>query len=205
MLPCLLRDLRVSTEVPQQTRPICLRRNSRLSSVGAGLALGDALLAALGAGFVLLDGDDTSLLASGRACEPSHDGGSLAVVGGDGVCVHVEGERCFGMAQAVLHRLDVDAVAQELRRLGVPELVHDEVGEADLVSEALLAGLAPPGADHGGDVDKLKEAEPWLFGPGVAKGGAGSTGLPNAGAATDSDKQLRHFYEVAGVADDKKD
>lgn len=60
-------------------------------------------------------------------------------------------------------------------------------------------------ADHGGDVDKLKEAEPWLFGPGVAKGGAGSTGLPNAGAATDSDKQLRHFYEVAGVADDKKD
>ena len=60
-------------------------------------------------------------------------------------------------------------------------------------------------ADHGGDVDKLKETEPWLFGPGIAKGGAGSTGLPNAGAATDSDKQLRHFYEIAGVADDKKD
>lgn len=60
-------------------------------------------------------------------------------------------------------------------------------------------------ADHDGDVAKLKDAEPWLFGAGPAKGGAGSTGLPNAGAATDSDKQLRHFLEVAGVADDKKD
>ena len=43
------------------------------------------------------------------------------------------------MAQAVLDGLDVDAVAQELRGLGVPELMHDQVGEADLVPEALLA------------------------------------------------------------------
>ena len=60
-------------------------------------------------------------------------------------------------------------------------------------------------ADHGGDVEKLKAAEPWLFGQGGAPGtGAGSTGLPNAGAAKDSERQLKHFYEVAGVADDKE-
>lgn len=50
-------------------------------------------------------------------------------------------------------------------------------------------------ADHGNDIDKLKEAEPWLFegdGKHAAKGGTDTTGLPNAGAATDSGKQLKH-------------
>ena len=59
--------------------------------------------------------------------------------------------------------------------------------------------------DHGNDIDKLKEAEPWLFEPTgkhAAKGGTGTTGLPNAGAANDSGKQLRHFREVAGLSDD---
>lgn len=61
-------------------------------------------------------------------------------------------------------------------------------------------------ADHGGDVDKLREAEPWMFetsGGRTGGGGTGGTGLPNAGAAVDSDKQLRHFLDVAGVADKK--
>lgn len=63
-------------------------------------------------------------------------------------------------------------------------------------------------ADHGGDVDKLKEAEPWLFaaggGKGAAAAGSGSTGLPNAGTANSGDAQLRHFLDVAGVADEGK-
>lgn len=61
--------------------------------------------------------------------------------------------------------------------------------------------------DHGGDVEKLKASESWLFGAAASKpdgAGSGSTGLPNAGAAKDSERQLRHFYEVAGVVDDKE-
>ena len=66
--------------------------------------------------------------------------------------------------------------------------------------------------DHGNDVGKLKEAEPWLFEADGkhAKDGAGgnaaidTTGLPNAGAATDAGKQLKHWREVAGLTDDDK-
>ena len=62
-------------------------------------------------------------------------------------------------------------------------------------------------ADYGGDVDALKEAEPWLFEAAGkhAKGGAsgsGTTGLPNAGAASDEDKTLKHWREIAGLIDD---
>ena len=58
--------------------------------------------------------------------------------------------------------------------------------------------------DHGGDVDKLKEAEPWMFADAPAKQ-AGKTGLPNAGAAADEGKTLKHWREIAGLADDDKD
>lgn len=62
-------------------------------------------------------------------------------------------------------------------------------------------------ADHGNDVDKLKEAEPWLFeATGKhAKGGSagsGTTGLPNAGAASAEGKMLKHWREIAGLTDD---
>jgi hypothetical protein len=60
-------------------------------------------------------------------------------------------------------------------------------------------------ADHDNDVDKLKEAEPWLFEAGGkhAKGGnSGTTGLPNAGAASDEGKTLKHWREIAGLTDD---
>ena len=57
-------------------------------------------------------------------------------------------------------------------------------------------------------MDKLKEAEPWLFeatgkhGKGGNSGGSGTTGLPNAGAASDEGKTLKHWREIAGLADD---
>lgn len=62
-------------------------------------------------------------------------------------------------------------------------------------------------ADHDNDVDKLKEAEPWLFEASGkhAKGGSagsGTTGLPNAGAASDEGKTLKHWREIAGLTDD---
>ncbi len=58
-------------------------------------------------------------------------------------------------------------------------------------------------SDHGDDVDKLKEAEPWLFSSDDSKKAAqgGTTGLLNAGASSDSGKTLRHWCEVAGLTD----
>ncbi len=50
--------------------------------------------------------------------------------------------------------------------------------------------------DHGNDVDKLKEAEPWPFkatgkhAKGGSSGGSGTTGPPNAGAASDEGKAM---------------
>ena len=63
-------------------------------------------------------------------------------------------------------------------------------------------------SDHSNDVDKLKEAEPWLFeaggkhAKGGNAGGSGTTGLPNAGAASDEGKTLKHWREIAGLTDD---
>ena len=89
-------------------------------------------------------------------------------------------------------------------------------GESDRINFKLqLAGVRNVKAarallgDHGNDVDKLKEAESWLFeasGKHAKGGNAGSdtTGLPNAGAASDEGKTLKHWREIAGLTDDDK-
>lgn len=89
-------------------------------------------------------------------------------------------------------------------------------GESDRIDFKLqLAGVRNVKAscallsDHGNDVDKLKETEPWLFEAGGkhAKGGnagSGATGLPKAGAASDESKTLKHWREIAGLTDDGK-
>lgn len=81
-------------------------------------------------------------------------------------------------------------------------------GESDRVEfELKLAGCRNVKAaravleDHGGDVSALKEAEPWMFADAVSKQ-AGKTGLPNAGAAKDADRQMKHWREIAGLTDD---
>lgn len=61
-------------------------------------------------------------------------------------------------------------------------------------------------ADYDGDVDALKAAEPWLFETSQATSQQvakpkGKTGLPSAGAAVDSEKQLKHWREVAGLGE----
>ena len=55
--------------------------------------------------------------------------------------------------------------------------------------------------------EAAKNAEPWLFEASGkhAKGGSvgsGTTGLPNAGAASDEGKTLKRWREIAGLTDD---
>ena len=114
-------------------------------------------------------------------------------------------------------------VAEAAKNAETAEQLRGEIaelkaqGESDRIDFKLqLAGVRNVKAaravlgDHGGDVDALKEAEPWLFEAGGkhAKGGSagsGTTGLPNAGAASDEGKTLKHWREVAGLTDDDSD
>ena len=108
-----------------------------------------------------------------------------------------------------------NAEAAEQLRGEIAELKAQ--GESDRIDFKLqLAGVRNVKAarallsDHGNDVDKLKEAEPWLFdatgkhAKGGNAGGSGTTGLPNAGAASDEGKTLKHWREIAGLTDDDK-
>lgn len=81
-------------------------------------------------------------------------------------------------------------------------------GESDRIDFKLqLAGVRNVKAaravleDHGGDVDTLKEAEPWLFADVPAKQQGGKTGLPNAGTSTDAGKTMKRWRRLAGLDD----
>ena len=84
-----------------------------------------------------------------------------------------------------------------------------EQGESDRIDFALqLAGCRNVKAaravlgDHGGDIDKLRAAEPWMFADAPQKQ-TGKTGLPNAGAAKNADKQLKQWRDIAGLNDEE--
>ena len=113
-------------------------------------------------------------------------------------------------------------VAEAAKNAETAEQLRGEIaelkaqGESDRIDFKLqLAGVRNVKAarallgDHDNDVDKLKEAEPWLFeagkhAKGGSAGGSGTTGLPNAGAASDEGKTLKHWREIAGLTDDDK-
>ena len=111
-------------------------------------------------------------------------------------------------------------VAEAAKNAETAEQLRGEIaelkaqGESDRIDFKLqLAGVRNVKAarallaDHGNDVDKLKEAEPWLF-EAAGKhakgenGSTGTTGLPNAGAASDEGKTLKRWREIAGLTDD---
>ena len=94
------------------------------------------------------------------------------------------------------------AEMDELRRKGDEERLGFELqiaGARNVKAARALLG------DYDNDVDKLKAAEPWLFGAGAAAPAqAGVTGLPNAGAATDEGAQMRRWRAIAGLPEDKE-
>ena len=95
-------------------------------------------------------------------------------------------------------------VAEAAKNAETAEQLRGEIaelkvqGESDRIDFKLqLAGVRNVKAaravlaDHGGDVDALKEAEPWPFADTHAKQSGGTTGLPNAGTSTDTGKTMR--------------
>lgn len=85
-------------------------------------------------------------------------------------------------------------------------------GESDRIDFALrLAGARNVKAaramlgDYEGDVEALKGAEPWLFAERAGREpAAGATGLPNAGAASDSGRALKRWRRIAGLEDSEE-
>ena len=55
--------------------------------------------------------------------------------------------------------------------------------------------------EHENDIDKLKEAESWLFADAPARAQDGRTGLPNAGTSSDEGKTMRRRRKLAGLDD----
>ena len=88
------------------------------------------------------------------------------------------------------------AEMDELRRQGEEQRVGFELTMAGARNVRAARVLLD---EHGGDVSKLKEAEPWLFESAVTRQG-GRTGLPNAGAASDEGKTMKRWREIAGIA-----
>lgn len=99
-----------------------------------------------------------------------------------------------------------NAEAAEVLRGEIAELKAQ--GESDRIDFKLqLAGVRNIKAtravldDHGGDIDKLKEAEPWLFADAPAPQQGGRTGLPNAGTSSDEGKTMKRWRKLAGLDD----
>ena len=94
------------------------------------------------------------------------------------------------------------AEMDELRRKGDEERVGFELQIAGARNVKAARALL---ADHGNDVEKLRAAEPWLFGAAAAAPAqTGATGLPNAGAATDEGAQMRRWRKIAGIDDEEE-
>ena len=85
-------------------------------------------------------------------------------------------------------------------------------GESDRIDFKLqLAGVRNIKAaravldDHGGDIDKLKTEEPWLFADVPTSQQGGRTGLPNAGTSSDEGKTMKRWRKIAGLDDADND
>lgn len=91
------------------------------------------------------------------------------------------------------------AEMDELRRQGEEQRVSFELQLAGARNVKAATALLP---DYGNDIEKLKEAEPWLFADATPKQ-TGKTGLPNAGAASDEGKTVRRWREIAGLPAEK--
>ncbi len=90
----------------------------------------------------------------------------------------------------------------ELRRQGEEQRVGFELQMAGARNVKAARALLP---DHDNDIEKLRAAEPWLFGAGASMPTqAGATGLPNAGAASDEGATMKRWRRIAGIEGDEE-
>lgn len=94
------------------------------------------------------------------------------------------------------------AEMDELRRKGDEERVGLELQIAGARNVKAARALLP---DYDNDIEKLRVAEPWLFGAGAAAASTGATGLPNAGAASEEGATMRRWRKIAGIEDEKEE
>lgn len=124
-------------------------------------------------------------------------------------------EALFAERDAKIAELE-DAIADAAKTAGATESLRTEMDELRrqgdeqrLEFELTMAGARSVKAtrpllnEHGGDVAKLKEAEPWPFEGVSAPKRSGKTGLPNAGAASDEGRTMKRWHEIAGIADEE--
>ena len=131
----------------------------------------------------------------------------MQVSGVDWEAAIAERDEKIAALEAQVAEAAKSAEAAETLRYEIAELKAQ--GESDRIDFRLqLAGVRNIKAaravlaDHGGDIDKLKAEEPWLFADASTPQQSGTTGLPNAGAANDTGKQMKHWREIAGLADE---
>ena len=147
--------------------------------------------------------------AAGGGATPRVDGGiakahedyEAALKERDARIAELEGEIAEA-AKTAENAEKLRAEMDELRRRGDEERVGFELQLAGARNVKAARALLP---DYENDIDKLKAAEPWLFGAGAAAPAqAGATGLPNAGAATDEGAQMRRWRKIAGIDDEEE-
>ena len=168
-------------------------------------------------------GKEATQGAQDQAQEQQQEGtlGAQEVTGGSTSSTGTDYEKQIAERDERIASLEAQ-VAEAAKNAETAEQLRDEIAELKVQGgsgridfKLQLAGVRNVKAarallgEHGNDVDKLKEAEPWLFeATGKhAKGGTsgpGTTGLPNAGAASDEGKMPKHWREMAGHADDGK-
>lgn len=152
---------------------------------------------------------DSGDAAAGGGATPKVDGGiakaredyEAALAERDARITELEGEIAEA-AKTAENAEKLRAEMDELRRKGDEERIGFELQIAGARNVKAARALL---SDYNNDIDKLKAAEPWLFGAGaVAPVHAGATGLPNAGAATDEGAQMKRWRKIAGIDDEEE-
>ena len=164
---------------------------------GEPQAQGDQAQAAVTAGLQGANVADNGCDAVARA----HKDYEAALAERDARIAELEGEIAEA-AKTAEGAEKLRAEMDELRRRGDEERVGVELRLAGARNVKAARALL---ADYDNDVEKLKAAEPWLFGAGASTPAqTGATGLPNAGAASDEGAQMKRWRKIAGIEGDEE-
>lgn len=138
----------------------------------------------------------------GDAVAQAHKGYEAALAERDARIAELEGEIAEA-AKTAEGAEKLRAEMDELRRQGDEQRVGFELQLAGARNVKAARALL---SDYDNDVEKLKAAEPWLFGAGApVPAQTGATGLPSAGAAgADESTQMSRWRKIAGLPESEE-